>query len=387
MARGSKPVKVEGPRRTVWKMTVDVGVDPATGKRKQKKLTAPSKRELEEMAARVLADVSRGTYFEPEKMTVAEYLRYWLTNYCEPNLRPYTLKDIRMIINLHFIPAFGNIPLAKLTPAHIQKYYSEALVSGKRDKRRTPRGLSPNTVNKHHRILKESLKHAVEWEIIQRSPADKVKPPKKIKREAQAVDGPAVLKMLESLKGTYVYIGAFIAACTWLREGEVLGMRWKDVDFKANVLRVRQVLQVVNGNLVTGPPKTATSQREVPLLPQLAAALRAHKREQKKNKLALGEVYQDTGYISTWEDGTPINPNTFATRFRTLSRRAGLPLHFHQLRHTAASLMLEAGVPLKNVSQLLGHATVSITGDVYGHVSPAGQREAINKLGEALFGK
>ena len=132
MARGSEPWKYEGKRGISWRMTVDVGVDPATGKRKQKMLTAPTKKELEEKATQLLADASRGTYFEPEKMTVGEFLKYWLTNYCEANLRPYTLKDNKMIVNLHLIPAFGGVPLAKLAPAHIQKYYSEALKSGKR---------------------------------------------------------------------------------------------------------------------------------------------------------------------------------------------------------------------------------------------------------------
>ena len=165
------------------------------------------------------------------------------------------------------------------------------------------------------------------------------------------------------------------------------GGTWKDVDFKKNVFHVRQVLQVIDGKLVTGPPKTTTSRREIPLLPQAVAVLKEQRHEQKKNRMALGDAYQDGGFICTWEDGRPINPNTFASRFRALAKRAGVPVHFHQLRHTAASLMLEAGVPLKNVSEILGHASVSITGDVYGYVSPAGQREAIDKLGRVLFGE
>lgn len=135
MARGSKPKKVEGPRGTVWKMTVDVGVDPATGKRKQKKLTAASKQELEKMAAQALADASRGVYFEPEKMTFREYMDYRLENYGKQNLKPKTLMGYKSIIETHLKPALGSVPIGKLLPAHIQKYYTEAIKGGRKDKR------------------------------------------------------------------------------------------------------------------------------------------------------------------------------------------------------------------------------------------------------------
>jgi len=385
MARGSKPKKVEGPRGTVWKMTVDAGVDPATGNRKQKKLTAASKGELEKMAAQVLADVSRGTYFEPDKITVGEYLDYWLETYARPSVSS-TFDSYSDTIRLHIKPALGNVPLAKLTPAHLQGYYSKALKSGRKDNKKTVgRGLSPTTVLYHHRVISDALSHAVGWEIVQRNVALSVKAPRKAKTVVNPFTAEEAHSINKGLTGTYFFAPTYLTTYTGLRLGEVLGLRWVNINLKDGYLTVKEALhRKKDGEPQMGPPKNAGSVRRIDLQPNVLAVLKAHKKAQAAEKLAAGEVYQDRGFVFAWQDGRPYDPDSFGAGWGAAARKLGVvKAHFHRLRHTAATLMLRAGVPVKDVAAMLGHSA-TVCADIYGHATPAGGKDAAQKLAEAL---
>ena len=207
MARGSKTKKVVLKNgTTVYRTTVDAGTDPKTGKRKQKLLTADTKGELEREAAKILADVARGTYFEPEKQTFGEYLSYWLETY-KLNLGIRTYETYSMIIDVHLKPALGNIPLAKLLPAHIQQYYTEALANGRKDNKKTVgRGLTGCTVLKHHRLIREALHHSVKWELLLRNPAEAVQAPKRERVKIETLTRPEIDAMPRATKDTYLYM-------------------------------------------------------------------------------------------------------------------------------------------------------------------------------------
>lgn len=416
MARGSEPKKVVGKRGDIsWKMTIDVGEDPATGKRKQKKLTAPTKTELEKMAAKILADVAKGTYFEPEKQSFGEYLDYWLQAYGKPNLGPRTYQEYKSIVDKHLKPALGKIPLTKLLPAHIQKYYTDALASGRKDNKKSlGHSLTGNTVLHHHRLIKEALHHAVMWEMVVRNVADAVQAPKKARAEIKALTRQEVSVILEAAKGTYLYMPTYLAVSTGMRLGEVLGLRWADVNLKNKddaFLSVTQTLKQTKEGLQFGPPKSKYSKRRIDLFPEVVAKLKTHKKRQARERLASESLYQDHGLVCCLQDGSPIPIANLSSYWSNVANRAwdkkeadarvkrdGMgevkkkekeekkQFHFHQLRHTAATMMLEKGEPIKHVSEMLGHASIAITGDTYGHVTPAGRKHAAIALGEALFG-
>jgi len=388
MARGSTPKKVEGPRGVVWKMTVDVGVDPATGRRRQKKLTAPTRRELEVQAAKILADVSRGTYLEPEKKTLAEYLTEWLAMHGKSNLDPSTLRRYEGAIHQHIIPLIGSIPLAKLQPLHIQEMLAKDLAGGRRDNKKSrDRALSASTVLYHYHVLHKALNQAMKWRLITYNPADLVEPPRKTKTEKAVLNETEVAALLDGIRETYLYMPVFLIIYTGAREGEILALRWSDVDWDQNILHLRRSLyQRTPGQPLFKEPKNKKA-RAVDVSPVVMAELKKHRTEQRKQRLAFGPGYADLDLICCLQDGNPINPPTLSSVFRTKARRLGLPVTLHGLRHTHASLLLKAGVPAKVVSERLGHSQISITMDLYSHVMPGMQKDAVKKLDDLLAGK
>lgn len=392
MARGSKIKKITGKRGVSYRTTVDVGTDPATGKRKQKVLTAKTKQELEKLVAQTLADVSRSVYFEPQKMTMSEYLDYWLKNYAKMSVESTTYDKLQTIINIHLKPAFGAIPISKLTPAHVQGFITSQLESGNK---RKEGGLAPKTVADHYTLLRETLAHAVKWEIIPRNVADAVDRPKVPRKEAEPLSAEQTDTIINALSGTYFRKITEIGAHTGMREAEILALKWEDikgVNFKDQSaksdeeawLLVTHSLRQFKGTVEEGPTKNKRI-RQIDLMPDAVAVLKARHKEYAAEKLAAGDAYNDQGYVFAKANGSPRRPRTFSGSWvRAVLRRTGIKAHFHQCRHTAATLMLEAGVPLKAVSEMLGHSSVKITGDVYGHVTPTGRREAARKLAEAL---
>ncbi len=392
MARGSKTKKVVLKNgTTVYRTTVDAGTDPKTGKRKQKLLTADTKGELEKEAAKILADVARGTYFEPEKKSFGEYLDYWLETYGE-NLGVRTFQDYKSYINRHLKPSsLGATPLSKISPAAIQNFYTEVRASGRKDGKKSKDGspsLTGNTVLHFHRLIHEALAHAMQWGMIARNPADLVKPPKKERVEIKIFTRPEINTLVRTMKDTYLYMPTVISAGTTMRAGECLGLPWTDVNLKEKYLSVTQTLKQTQDGLHFGPPKSKSSRRRIDLSPEVVAELKAHKVRQAKERLAAGPAYQDHGLVCCLPDGSPIPPTKLSGHWRDVAKRVlnRDDAHFHMIRHTAATMMLEAGEPIKRVSEMLGHASIALTGDTYGHVTPAGRKHAADTLGKAMFG-
>jgi integrase len=383
MARGAKIKKIVGKRGVSYRTTVDVGTDPATGKRKQKVLTAKTKQELEVLVAQTLADVSRSVYFEPGKMTTGGYLDYWLKNYAKLNVEATTFEKYEAIINAHIKPAMGAIPVTKLTPAHVQAFITNQLENGNT---RNGKGLSPTSVRINFRVLSESLSCAVEWEIIPRNVCNSVTSPRKTKTEVEALTAEQVDIIMTALAGTYLQKPSQIAIFTAMREGEILGLQRDDVNLEEGYLIVNHGLKQLKGSkIVLGTPKTPTSKRRIELEPECIAVIKARYREIAAEKLAMGPAYLDGGYVFAKPDGTPYKVKSWSdTWIKAVLNKTGIKATFHQLRHTAATLMLEAGVPLHEVSRMLGHSSVAITGDIYGHRTPSGRKEASRKLAEAL---
>jgi len=278
---------------------------------------------------------------------------------------------------------------------HISAYYAEALIDGRvRRKRKEERvhskarevplavkmGLSAQTVTHHHRVLREALKQAVRWQMLAVNPADAVKPPRAEHKEIQVQDETGTAELLRSLEGTRFHLAALLAVGTGMRRGELLGLRWQEVDLKAGKLAVRQNLQQTSSGLLFKSPKTAKGQRSISLMPSTVTALKQHKRRQAAIRLEKGPEYQDCGLVLCEDDGSPWTPNRFSAQWYKVVSGQGHEVRFHDLRHTHATLLLRQGIHPKVVSERLGHSTINITLDTYSHVMPDMQDEAADKL-------
>lgn len=370
-------------RGASWWAVVDLPRSP-DGKRRQKwhKLTATGKRQAQQELSKLLADLAGGTYVEPGKLTVGEYLERWLADYAKPNVAAKTYERYEGIVRKHLIPNLGSYPISKLQPLHIQEYYSRALQSGRLDKRSG--NLSPTTVLHHHRVLKEALGQAVKWQIIPRNPADAVEPPRPARKEMQVLTAEQIDRLLEAAKGTPLHMPILLAVATRMRRGEILALRWQDVDLDAGTISVCRSLEQTKAGLSFKEPKTARSRRVVVLPTFAVEALRRHRVQQVEHRLQFGPAYQDHGLVCALDHGAPA-AYRLSSDWPALLEKAGLPhVRFHDLRHSHATMLLAQGVHPKIVSERLGHSAIGITLDTYSHVLPAMQQEAAAKL-DSLF--
>jgi integrase len=368
-----------------WEVTVWQGRDPSTGRRRRRCLTIHgTKRDAAQALANALHERDTGTDLSPGRLTVADYLRRWLRDYAAHRVAPSTLVRYRSIIKEHLIPALGSLRLRDLRPAHIEEAYGGFLgPKGRADK---SGGLSPRTVLHHHRLLKEALSRAVELQLMAHNPAANVKPPRPARAEMRVLGAEEVSWLLEAAAGTPLYALVYLALHTGLRQGELLGLRWQDIDLDRGTLHVQRTAQRLPGQGVTyRPPKSHRSSRPVSLSPEVVSLLREHRRLQVEHKLRVGPAYRGLGLVFASPLGGPIDAGNLRRAFARLLDRAALPrIRFHDLRHTAATLMLTAGVHPKVVSERLGHATVALTLDTYSHVLPDLQRDAAEALDRVL---
>ena len=366
-----------------WSIVLDLGRD-ATGKRRQKWHTVRGTADdAERELVRLLNAMNIGEYVEPARMTVGEYLDRWLKDYAQTNVAAKTYERYAQVVRLHLKPGIGHHRLPKLQPLHIQAMYSKQMQGGRKDKKKG--GLSAQTVLHHHRILREALQQAVRWQLLARNPADAVEPPRAERREMQVLDEAETAVLLDKAAGSRLYLPILLAVTTGLRRGEILALRWQDVNLDAATLAVRRSLEQTTAGLKFKQPKTQKGRRVVALPPITVEALRRHKADQAKVKLFLGPAYKDQGLICGRVHGTPVGPNEITAEFAALIRGSKLPqIRFHDLRHSHATQLLRQGIHPKIVSERLGHSTVGITLDVYSHVLPDMQEEAARKIDLAL---
>lgn len=375
-----------------WRITISLGKNPKTDKYEKYQETFQGKKaDADKRLAELIAQLEKGYTINPEKMTFGEFLDKWLNDYAR-NRAHSTYYGYANIINLHVKPALGDIPLNRLHPSHLRDFYNRQLAEGRQDNKASKgRALSTTYVLTMHRVIHRALECAVKWELVGRNVADAVDPPRKRRKETVVLSREDIEALLDTLKGSYLYMPVLIAVTTGLRMGEILGLRWSDIDFKkAGIIRVMQVQKYrkgINGEpagLETGEPKTGKSRRAVAMPEVLAEELKRHRLEQKKDRLAFGAAYRDNGLVCCLEDGRPINNSTLGSVFRNTARKMGYAISFHDLRHLHATWLVASGVPLKVVSERLGHTQISITADLYSHVTAEMQKEAARKIDELL---
>jgi integrase len=369
-----------------WTVVIDLGRDPAKGRRRQLwQSVKGTKREAQSLLVQLLHQRDTGIDALPGKITVAEYLHRWLQDYARPNTAPKTYRCYEDIIRRHLIPILGTMPLTRLRPQHIQAYYSQALQTGRLDRQG---GLSARSVLRHHQVLHTALRHAVKWQLLARNPADAVEPPRPGRHELRPVGPEEVRRLLSAADAKPHSTLVHLAIMTGLRQGELLGLRWQDVDLGASVLHVQQTAQwLPRQGFIFRQPKTAKSRRAVALSPETVRRLRQHRQRQLEERLSLGPAYQDHGLVFATPLGMPIDPSNLRRAWGRIVKAAGLGhLRFHDLRHAHATLMLQQGVHPKVVSERLGHSGVGITLDIYSHVLPGLQAAAAAQLDSLVNG-
>ncbi|WP_258359403.1 site-specific integrase [Moorella sulfitireducens (nom. illeg.)] len=376
---------IEKRGKNTWRIRYELPRDPKTGKRRQGSRTVHgTKKDAEKVLRDILTQIDQGTHIEPSDLPLEKFLNQWLQMH-RANIRDKTFYRYEGIIRNHINPTLGKIPLSKLTPYHIQCLYTEKLAENRSDGEKG--GLSKASVRYIHSVLHKALETAVNLDMIPRNPADKVQPPSPEDTEITPLTEEQVARFLDAAKGNRFEALFITVLGTGLRRGEVLGLRWEDIDLQNGLLTVQRTLEAAKGKLKFVPPKTKTSKRTISLPSSVVEALKKHRIQQMQHKLRLGPMYQDQGLVFPSETGTPLNPDNLDRYFKPILKKAGLPdIRFHDLRHTHATLLIKRGEDIKMVSQRLGHSDVAFTIRVYHHVMPNVEREAMLRFDEVLQG-
>ena len=318
-----------------------------------------TKRDAEAKLRELVTALDKGEYVSSTKETVGGFVSRWLG-----------------IAHRYLNPVLGPISLNALRPDHVQALYANML----------RRGLSPRTVVHTHRLLRECLSHAVKWRVLSQNVCDAVDPPRPQRKQMAALDTDEVDRFLAAAETNPYRDVFFVLIYTGLRRSEVLALHWSDVDLDRCTLNVVAGLHRLPGQgLVLLPTKTSRSRRQVPITEEVVDVLHQVRGEQTLQRITLGSAWNDSGFVFTKPDGGPLDPERVTKGFAKTAKEAGFNgIRLHDLRHSHASLMLKAGVGPKEISERLGHASISITMDVYAHLLPGMGAEAAKKFSMLL---
>ncbi len=325
---------------------------------------------------------THGQFIGDSRQTVEQYFASWMETKRPPELRASTWRDYDCRIRKHILPAIGSVRLTQLTPQHVQQAVATWTASG----------LAPGTIMVIFTILHEGLHAAVRLGLVLRNVTEQVERPRRVAHEMRPLSADEAQRLL-------AYVAAHdaddrygqatllqLALSTGMRRGELLALKWRDVDLDGGRLSVVASLNWAHRAPVTTEPKTKRSRRQIALAPQVVTSLREHRHRQRLLRVAAGPAWQEE-FDAVFSDalGFPLHPAALLNRFKRLLTQAGVPpIRFHDLRHTCATLLLAQGVNPKIVSEMLGHSSVAITMDVYSHVLPHMQEEAARAVSRAL---
>ncbi len=341
-----------------------------------------TKRDAQTHLTDTLGKVQDGSYSEPadRKLTVAAYVReHWLPSL---DLRPATVAQYTHAAESWILPHVGGERLAGLTPGHVERMLGVLHVSGARN----GKPLSDRSVQVAHLVIKMAMEHALRRGYVLRNPVAVVPRPRAGHTEMAAWSADEVRTFLASVQHDRLRAAWVLFLARGPRRGEIAGMRWSDLDLDAGRWRIVHTRISVGGKIVESQPKTAAGRRSIPLDAQLVQVLKAHRTAQAAERLAAGPGWANSGYVFVDEIGEPYHPEGFSDRWETAVARAGLlRIRLHDARHTAATLMLSNGTPVKVAAELLGHASTTITQELYQHVMPGMSEMAGEQLSALIF--
>ncbi|MGU3394057.1 tyrosine-type recombinase/integrase [Priestia sp. D51] len=346
----------------------------ANGKRRQKKKRGfKTKKEAQRALNEAINAMNKGTYIEPSNLLYKDYLEQWFSTK-KNSIGIQTAKVYENYLKGRIMPALGNYTLSKFSTIHIQSFINSL----------NEEGLSSATIKKVFEIIRNSLEHAVDFELVHKNVALKVKLPKSNKKEMTVWNEEEVNKFLKVGKEDSAYIVFYLALTTGMRQGEILGLRWKDIDLDKGLINIKQTLSHDGKTFISGA-KTKSSLRTINLSDLTIKTLKARKLIVSKEKLSLGPIYVDYDLVACTQHGTPFNPANVRRTFKKLIKLADVSdIRFHDLRHTHATLLLSKGINVKVISERLGHSNIKVTLDTYSHVLPTMQEEVARKLDEII---
>lgn len=340
------------------------------GKRKTK--YGKTQKEVKDWLLEIRQSIGEGYTPEADKMTLAVFLEKYLKDYAKHAVKASTYQSYEQYIRLYLLPELGTVRLSQLRPDHLHTVYSKM----------RGRGLSERTCQYTHGILHRALNKALKWGLVTRNVADAADAPKPRRKVMKVWTRDQVRTFLEHIKGHRWAALFFLACSTGMREGELLGLPWSAVDLQEGKLQVNQTLMLVGGKLTLTQPKSDRSRRLIVLPAFVVEAFKEHKTHQ--DTLKAGN-WTEHGLVFTTNVGTPISPRNLIRFFKQELAEAGLPdIRFHDLRHTAASLLLERNTHPKVVQELLGHSSVTLTLDTYSHLMPTMQSEAAKSMDDLV---
>ena len=362
-----------------WEGRYTAGHDPVTGKRITKNVLGKTQAEVREKLRRTIEETRGLDVARAGEYTTGQWLEVWFNDYAMLKVRPSSHQTYRGYLDHHIKPYIGNIPLTKLSSLDLQRLYKKLLSDGRVDRiesKKQPKGLSAKTVRNIHQIISSALKLAVEQKLIARNPAEGCALPKVERKEMQTLPVEQLTSFLREAKESGVYEMYYIDLATGLRRGELLGLKWSDIDLEKGDLRVQRQIGRINGKIIEMPLKTKNAYRTLPLSTEAIDVLM-----QQRRKTGNSE------WVFPSPTGGPMSPDSVLHMLHRVLKRAGLPkVRFHDLRHTFATLALQNGVDVKTVSGMLGHFSAGFTLDTYAHVTTSAKREAAKTMGNILSG-
>ena len=367
-----KTVTKGGKLYTYWEARFTVGFDPQTGKQIQRSISGKTQKEVAQKLREVTAELDQGSYQEPTKMTLGEWLEIWLKEY-SANLKPMTLQTYSEQVKNHIIPELGRIKLKDLKTHMIQRFYN-SMATGEKP-------LSAKTIKNIHGVLHKALHQAVSNNLIRDNPATACVLPKVQKPEIKPLEPQEIHRVLQEAEDDDYRNIITVALFTGMRQGELLGLSWDCIDFESGVITVKQQLQHKDGKYFLCSPKSNKPRRILPA--QLVMdALKAEQEKQEHARQQAGEVWNNPfNLVFTDASGKNLVRRTVVKHFKAIAGRAGVgDARFHDMRHSFAVTSLLAGDDVKTVQENLGHATAAFTLDVYGHVTNQMRRDSASRL-------
>ena len=362
-----------------WEGRYTAGRDPVTGKVIYKNVLGRTQAEVK---AKLKAAIETNTNLDivkAEQYTVGQWMDVWFENCAKIKVRPSSHQTYRGYIDNHIKPNIGSIPLSKLSSLHLQQLYKKLLTGGRVERiesKKQSKGLSAKTVRNINQVISSAMDFAKDQKLIAGNPTDGCALPKLEHREMKTLPAEQLTSFLREAKETGVFEMYYIELATGLRRGELLGLKWEDIDLEQGSLRVQRQVCRIDGEIVEAPLKTKNAYRVLPLSADAVEVLREQRRKSGGSQ-----------YVFPSPTGGPISPDSVLHMLHRVLKRSGLSkVRFHDLRHTFATLALQNGVDIKTVSGMLGHYSAGFTLDTYTHVTTSAKREAANTMGSILSG-
>ena len=361
-----------------WEGRYTAGRDPDTGKVIYKNVLGKTQAEVKEKLSRAIEDSKGFDVVKSGQYTVGQWMDIWFENYAKIKVRPSSHKTYRGYIENHIKPHIGKVPLNKLTSLQVQTLYRKLLADGRVERTESqnkPKGLSAKTVRNINQVISSAMDFAKSQKLISSNPTDACALPKVEHQEMKTLTTGQLAAFFREAKHSGVFEMYYLELATGLRRGELLGLKWDDIDLESGTIHVKRQISRIDGKVIEAPLKTKNSYRTLSIGADAVGIL-----QNQKEKIA-GE------YVFPSPNGGPISPDSVLHMLHRVLDRAGLPrLRFHDLRHTFSTLALQNGVDIKTVSGMLGHYSAGFTLDTYAHVTTAAQKEAAKTMGNLLSG-